>query len=173
MTDQKLRDCLVHTIDALHKMSYDRAVDPIIDDISAALAAPSNELSGISGELDLITSQKMRTTLSSTRSAVESESVKCACGDEFPLRSYGHGFMDAARRCPNCDATCTQNGKYDARPAAHVNEIGNMEQVELTDAEIGKMIDQLPDWTGFVAPYFAFARAVIAAHEAKKAGCVR
>lgn len=31
--------------------------------------------------------------------------VSCACGDEFAVGSYGHGYLDAAGVCTNCDIT--------------------------------------------------------------------
>lgn len=34
----------------------------------------------------------------------EDKTVACACGDEFPLDSYGGGFLDAKGKCFGCDA---------------------------------------------------------------------
>jgi len=35
------------------------------------------------------------------------EPVICKCGDEYPSRSYGAGFVHGAGMCPNCDAALT------------------------------------------------------------------
>ncbi len=36
--------------------------------------------------------------------AQECKTVACACGDEFPIDSYGGGFLDAKGKCFGCDA---------------------------------------------------------------------
>lgn len=41
--------------------------------------------------------------------AQEGKTVACACGDEFPIESYGAGFLDAKGMCFGCDAAETAN----------------------------------------------------------------
>lgn len=36
--------------------------------------------------------------------AQERKTMACACGDEFPIDSYGAGFLDAKGKCFGCDA---------------------------------------------------------------------
>jgi hypothetical protein len=47
----------------------------------------------------------------------EGELVSCACGDQFPVGSYGHGFMDAIGCCANC---LVSDGCAEASPQAAV-----------------------------------------------------
>ena len=45
------------------------------------------------------------------------EPVICKCGDEYPSRSYGAGFIHGAGMCPNCDVALSDADKG-AEPVA-------------------------------------------------------
>jgi len=60
------------------------------------------------------------------------EPVICKCGDEYPSRSYGAGFIHGAGMCPNCDAALTDADRSSMQPMR-----------ELTEAELDAL------WTAY------------------------
>ena len=74
--------------------------------------------------------------------------VICKCGDEYPSRSYGAGFIHGAGMCPNCDVALTD---ADRGSMQHMRELTEEELdalwaayqagqicIEYTDKEVFK-----------------------------------
>lgn len=67
----------------------------------------------------------------------EAELVDCACGDQFPIGSYGHGWIDSVGCCANCGGMDEQ----EARPGASVpqdveqfaNDVAEWSQTQFED----------------------------------------
>lgn len=66
------------------------------------------------------------------------EMVSCACGDAYPARSYGAGFIDASGVCPNCEPTQSTE-VLPPEPEATVNHSLTVDSAQLDDINVVDM----------------------------------